>query len=121
MRLGLWISGATLLLLLAPGRSPGALCAGGARPHETLRRRRCAGQLALLAILLLAFGLRLLGLDNQELRGDEAFGYFFSQRSPADLVEATIALAEPHPVAAYFVQKAWLALAGDSEFALRFR
>ena len=77
-------------------------------------------RLALLAILLLAFGLRLFRLDSQELRGDEAFGYFFSHRPVGEIVDATVALAEPHPVLSYIVQKGWLALAGDSEFALRF-
>lgn len=81
---------------------------------------RTALRLALLAILLMAFGLRLLRLDYQELRGDEAFGYFFSGQTLGEIVDATVALAEPHPVASYFVQKGWLAVAGDSEFALRF-
>jgi len=59
-------------------------------------------------------------LDFQELRGDEAFGYFFSLRPLDELVPATVALKEPHPVASYFVQHVWLAWAGHSEFALRF-
>jgi hypothetical protein len=75
---------------------------------------------AMLLLLLLACALRVYRLDYQELRGDEAFGYFFSLRSFADIVDATIRLAEPHPVASYFVQKGWLALAGAGEFALRF-
>lgn len=82
--------------------------------------RRLILRLSLLAILLAAFALRLYRLDYQELRGDEAFGYFFSLRPLGEIVDATIALAEPHPVASYFVQKAWLGMAGDGEFALRF-
>ena len=82
--------------------------------------RRLVLRLALLVILLAAFGLRLYRLDYQELRGDEAFGYFFSLRPYGEIVDATIALAEPHPVASYFVQKTWLGIAGDAEFALRF-
>ena len=74
----------------------------------------------LLALLLLAFGLRAYHLGYQELRGDEAFGYFFSQRPAGEIVSATIELQEPHPVASYFVQKSWLALAGSSETAQRF-
>lgn len=77
-------------------------------------------RLATLAILLLAFGLRAYRLDYQELRGDESFGYFFVQRSYTGIIDATIALQEPHPVASYFVLKTWLTAAGDSEFALRF-
>jgi hypothetical protein len=75
---------------------------------------------ALLALLLLAFGLRAYHLGHQELRGDEAFGYFFSLRPAGEIVNATIELQEPHPVASYFVQKGWMALAGSSEAGLRF-
>lgn len=86
----------------------------------TIRHSPFTIRLTLLTLLLLAFALRVYRLDFQELRGDEAFGYFFSQRDYGDIVGATIALKEPHPVASYFVQKSWLALAGDGEFALRF-
>lgn len=79
-------------------------------------KRRWAG----LLIILLAFALRVHRLGFQELRGDETFGYFFSQQSFGEIVRATLALREPHPVASYFAEKTWLALAGDSEFALRF-
>lgn len=77
-------------------------------------------RLLLLVIVLLGWGLRLWRLDNQELRGDEVFGYFFSLRPMADMVQATIELQEPHPIASYLVQQRWLAWVGHSEFALRF-
>jgi hypothetical protein len=77
-------------------------------------------RLVLVAILLAAFALRSWRLDGQELRGDEAFGYFFSLRPYGEIIQATVDLHEPHPVAGYFLQKAWLGWAGDSEFALRF-
>lgn len=77
-------------------------------------------RVALLGVLLLAFALRVYLLDNQELRGDEAFGYFFSLRAPGDMVAATLELQEPHPVGSYWLQHGWLAAAGHSEFALRF-
>lgn len=73
-----------------------------------------------LLTVLAGFGLRVYHLGFQELRGDEAFGYFFSQQPFGDIIKATLALREPHPVASYFIEKSWLALAGDSEFALRF-
>lgn len=82
--------------------------------------RNLGACLPLLAVLLLAFALRVFRLGYQELRGDEAFGYFFSLNPIPDIVLRTISLREPHPVASYFVQKGWLALAGHSEFALRF-
>jgi hypothetical protein len=78
------------------------------------------GRWLLLAIVLVAFALRAWRLDAQEVRGDEAFGYFFSLRPYGEMSEATFALQEPHPVASYFVQRAWLGWAGDGEFALRF-
>ncbi|MCB0114704.1 MAG: glycosyltransferase family 39 protein, partial [Caldilineaceae bacterium] len=71
-------------------------------------------------ILLLTFFLRVFRLDFQELRGDEAFGYFFSLRTFDDIVQATLDLREPHPVASYFVQHVWLDWVGHSEFALRY-
>lgn len=77
-------------------------------------------RLVLLGLLLLAFALRCAGLDAQELRGDEAFGYFFSLPSLQTIVERTIELSEPHPVASYWLQHFWLGVAGHSEFALRF-
>ncbi len=73
-----------------------------------------------IALLLLAFALRVYQLDHQELRGDETFGYFFSLQSFSNIVKQTIELKEPHPVAGYFIEKVWLAVAGHSEFSLRF-
>lgn len=77
-------------------------------------------QLALLAILLLAFALRTANLGGQELRGDESFGYFFMQQGYREIIDATVRLNEPHPVASYFVQKAWMRASGTSEYSLRF-
>jgi len=77
-------------------------------------------RLALLLIVLAGYGLRVWRLDYQELRGDEAFGYFFGQSPYAQIVADTLSLHEPHPVASYSVQKAWLGVSGDSEFALRY-
>ena len=77
-------------------------------------------RIVLLVVILLAFALRVANLGAQELRGDEAFGYFFVQNDYAVIIGDTIALREPHPVASYFVLKAWLGLTGDSEYVLRF-
>jgi hypothetical protein len=87
---------------------------------KTQAPRRTLVRLSLLSILLLAFGLGVCRLGYQELSGDEAFGYFFSLQSYPGMVRSTLTLGEPHPVGSYYVQKAWLAAAGDSEFALRF-
>lgn len=82
--------------------------------------RRIHMRVLLLVIVLLGWGLRLWRLDDQELRGDEVFGYFFSLRPLQELGQATVDLQEPHPIASYIVQHYWLAWAGHSEFALRF-
>ena len=73
-----------------------------------------------LILILIAFTLRLLLVDFQELRGDEAFGYFFSQNTYPAIIQNTLDLQEPHPVASYFVQKTWMMWVDDSGFALRF-
>jgi hypothetical protein len=89
-------------------------------PTEPSAMSRSRVRWLLLLILLLGWGLRLWRLDYQELRGDEVFGYFFSLRPFDDMVQATVDLQEPHPVASYVVQQEWLGWAGHSEFALRF-
>jgi hypothetical protein len=91
---------------------------GAPTEPSAMSRSRVRG--LLLLILLLGWGLRLWRLDYQELRGDEVFGYFFSLRPFDDMVQATVDLQEPHPVASYVVQQEWLGWAGHSEFALRF-
>jgi hypothetical protein len=73
-----------------------------------------------LSLLLAAFALRVAGLASQELRGDEAFGYFFSLQPPGEIIARTLALEEPHPVASYLIQHLWLGWAGNHEYALRF-
>lgn len=92
-----------------PRRTQHAVC-NGSRAIRNLQ----------IATLLLAFALRLFRLDFQELRGDEAFGYFFSLRAYDDIIAATLSLREPHPVGSYFLQHLWLGWAGHSEFSLRF-
>jgi len=82
--------------------------------------RRVGERVSILAVILLAFALRVFRLGAQELRGDEAFGYFFSLRPVSDMIRATLTLGEPHPVGSYLIEKGWLSLAGHSEFALRF-
>ena len=74
----------------------------------------------LVALLLFATALRLGGLGVQELSGDEAFSVGFAAPSPAEIASETLRLGEPHPPLYYAVLHAWMAIAGDSEFALRF-
>jgi hypothetical protein len=81
--------------------------------------RLSASALAALAVLA-GFALRTFRLGYQELRGDETFGYFFSLNGFGRIVSATLELREPHPIASYWLQHAWIRAAGSSEFALRF-
>ncbi|MXX24315.1 MAG: hypothetical protein F4Z82_02550 [Caldilineaceae bacterium SB0668_bin_21] len=96
-----------------------------ARPHHQHAGQRALANKhlqrgALLAVILLGFLLRLFRLGFRELRGDESFGFFFSLSSPAQIVARTLEMREPHPVGSYFLQHAWLQVAGTPEFALRF-
>ncbi len=71
-------------------------------------------------IFWLAFGLRVFHLGDQELRGDEAFSYLFARLPIAEITPALIAEGDPHSPLHYLLLHGWLALGGDSEFALRY-
>ena len=94
--------------------------ADGTRQTTELGWRAQWAQWIMALVVMVAFVLRVFRLGTQELRGDQAFGYFLSLKTLPDIIRSTIALQEPHPVASYFLQHAWLALAGHSEVALRF-
>jgi mannosyltransferase len=81
---------------------------------------KTADRLGILLVLLLGYALRVYRAGAQELRGDEAFGFFYSQDGYGQIIANTLALEEPHPVLSYFVYKPWVAAAGTSEFSLRF-
>ena len=103
--------------------SPAAPAFARQHPQRAVQRAIANKQLqrgALLTVILLGFLLRLFRLGFRELRGDESFGFFFSLGSPAQIVARTLEMREPHPVGSYFLQHAWLQLAGTHEFALRF-
>lgn len=68
------------------------------------------------AIILLALALRLYGLETRDLWYDEAFSFFLSEQSLADIVSGTAADTEP-PLY-YFLLHFWLNL-GQTPFALR--
>lgn len=76
--------------------------------------------LALLALVMLAFALRLYRLDYQEMRGDEAFSVMFAQKELGSILTKTVSTTEPHPPLSFFLLHFWMVLAGRSEFALRF-
>ena len=74
----------------------------------------------LLALLLLATALRFGGLGVQELSGDEAFSVLFSEHPPAGITAEILRLGEPHPPLYYLFLHGWMAIAGNSELAVRF-
>ncbi len=107
----------------AGNASPAAPAFAHQHPQRTVQRAIANKQFqrgALLTVILLGFLLRLFRLGFRELRGDESFGFFFSLSSPAQIVARTLELREPHPVGSYFLQHAWIQVAGTHEFALRF-
>ena len=69
---------------------------------------------------MFAFGLRVYLLGNQELRGDEAFSYTYTQLQPAEVIPELIAQGDPHSPLHYLALNGWTRLAGDSELALRY-
>ncbi|PWH19972.1 MAG: hypothetical protein DDG58_03895 [Ardenticatenia bacterium] len=72
----------------------------------------------MVAIVLLAFGLRAYRLDHQELRGDEAATWVYSIRSFAEMLQ--FYKTHAHPPLYYPLMHLWFPLAGTSEYALRF-
>lgn len=75
---------------------------------------------AIVLVILLGFGLRLLRLDDVPLRGDEAFGALYWAGLPLSQSLTEIATIEPHPVLTYALFRAWGLFVGiDQPFALR--
>lgn len=73
---------------------------------------------AVLAVVLLAFGLRLFRLDYQSLWVDEATSAYLTTLSPVEIVlNRANGL---HPPTYFLALTGWAALAGRSEFSLRF-
>jgi len=71
----------------------------------------------LLLILLIAFGVRVLGLGIQDLSDDEAF---FVQIAHQGTYVQLAGSAEPHPPLYLALLQAWLFPAGVTEYAVRF-
>lgn len=70
---------------------------------------------ALIAILLLGFGLRIVGLGAGSLWYDETVSVHLAGKAPPELVAHTA--RDIHPPGYYLLLHAWLRAAGDSEFA----
>lgn len=72
-----------------------------------------------LLLTLLAFSVRLYGLDYSPLRGDESFGIQFASHSFRWLV-SNMAWLEPLPPLYYSLLHFWMQALGQSEFTSRF-
>jgi len=87
-----------------------------------MTRRR----LALVVLLLLAFGWRMVHLQARPLWYDEAFAVLYASLSPARMVYGTVTpvqgagAADVHPLLYYFLLHGWMGLAGRSPLAVRF-
>jgi hypothetical protein len=73
---------------------------------------------AVLAILT-AFGLWVSDPLRLNLTGDDAFSAYLAAQGPAEILRQTLT-GEPHPPLYYLGLSGWTALAGRSEFALRY-
>src|SRR5574340_661854 len=80
--------------------------------------RRINLWLALLALFLVAFALRVFRLEIQSLWYDEAFSVYLARMSLAEITGRTA--ADIQPPLYYFLLHFWITFAGDGEFALRF-
>ena len=76
------------------------------------------GFVLLVPILIVATAVRILGLGNTDLWGDEAFSVMTSLGPPSKLL-GILATSEPHPPLYPFMLAAWLRLFGSSEFVAR--
>ncbi len=72
-----------------------------------------------LAVVAAAFALRAWGLDFQSLWRDETDALFFATR-PLQRILATFAIPGRNGPLYFLLLKGWIALAGQTEFALRF-
>lgn len=78
-----------------------------------------------LAILLLAFGLRMACIETRALWYDEAFAVLYASLSPERIVYGTVTpvegagAADVHPLFYYFLLHGWMSLVGQSPLAVR--
>lgn len=73
----------------------------------------------LIPIVLLAFALRLVSITTMSLRADEASNYLFASQDLNAIIKQLVT-DDPHPPLYFFLLHYWVALAGDSELAIRF-
>jgi hypothetical protein len=74
--------------------------------------------LGLFIVVFMALVLRAMHLGNG-LAGDEGFTCGIILEGFSGIIRQTLLLSEPHPVGYYFLLRAWILLAGNSELATR--
>ncbi len=82
------------------------------------RRSTARLLLAMVPVLLLAAGIRVLGLGNTDLWGDEAFSVM-TALGPVNHLLDMLSTGEPHPPLYPFLLVVWLRLFGHSELVAR--
>ncbi len=98
---------------------------GRARPALRLvqavaRSHRLLFPIAVVGVLGLGFAMRMFRLAAPSLRGDEAFSWIIARQDPPAILRFIWEAREPHSPLHFLWMKGWMALAGDSELALRF-
>ncbi len=84
------------------------------------QRRKTLILLVWCLLLMLAWGLWLWHLDASDLTFDEAATYFVAHRPLLEILEYLRGAVREHPPVYYLLIHGWMALAGTSEFSLRF-
>ncbi|MBI3977511.1 MAG: glycosyltransferase family 39 protein [Chloroflexi bacterium] len=70
--------------------------------------------------LLFGFGLRVYQLGTQSIWADEIYSVIYSQKGWLEIIPFNVQMQDPQPPLYYLMLKAWVSLAGTSEFAYRF-
>ncbi|MFN2251588.1 MAG: glycosyltransferase family 39 protein [Anaerolineae bacterium] len=91
-------------------------------PQRGARResRLDIGRVAPLALILIAFAMRVHRLGEQSLWFDEGWSAFVAALPPLETLKAIAAPGHTHPPGYYLALAAWIRLAGSSETALRY-
>jgi 4-amino-4-deoxy-L-arabinose transferase-like glycosyltransferase len=76
------------------------------------------GKMAIVAIIILAFALRIYRLDHQSIWYDEGVSVYLANQSLTDLIAGVS--TDNHPPLHFFALHFWLKLVGQSEFSVRF-
>jgi mannosyltransferase len=73
----------------------------------------------MVALIMVGFFLRINGIAQIPLRGDEAFSVLYWGELPLQQSLTEIATIEPHPVLTYALFRGWQIVAGNTELAMR--